>query len=139
MDPHHFHTRLIFLIFCCCSTLVFNCQAQPLNPNNQHRDRSSEVVTELLTTLFRQTIYHRIENLLLDPGRKSNEKQKLIESAVDNYHRQKMILPPISEQNEEEETEQRPELTTDLTNLTGKQSKKYLKSLILNSEIEMNF
>ena len=49
-----------------------------------------------------------------------------------------MILPPISEQNEEEETEQQPELTTDLTNLTGKQSKKYLKSLILNSEIEMN-
>ena len=107
MDPHH---RLIFLIIC-CSTLVSQCQAKPIKSPN------SEVVTELLTTLFRQTIYHRIENLLLDPGRKSTEKQELIESAVDNYHRQKMILP-VSDNQGNDEPQQ--ELTTDLTNLTGK-------------------
>lgn len=117
MDPHYFHSRLVLLIFCCCSTWIFNCQAQPIKPSNNQP--SSQVVTELLTTLFRQTIYHRIENLLLDPGRKSTEKQKLIESAVDNYHRQKMILPQISEHHEDEIEQQQPELTTDLTNLTG--------------------
>ena len=104
MDPHYFHSRLVLLIFCCCSTWIFNCQAQPIKPSNNQP--SSQVVTELLTTLFRQTIYHRIENLLLDPGRKSTEKQKLIESAVDNYHRQKMILPQISEHHEDDIEEQ---------------------------------
>ena len=58
----------------------------------------------------RQTIYHRIENLLLDPGKKSTEKQQIIDSAVDNYHRQKMILPETDDG------------TThyDITDLTGK-------------------
>ena len=60
--------------------------------------------------LLRQTIYHRIENLLLDPGKKSTEKQQIIDSAVDNYHRQKMILPEADDG------------TThyDITDLTGK-------------------
>ena len=59
---------------------------------------------------LRQTIYHRIENLLLDPGKKSTEKQQIIDSAVDNYHRQKMILPEADDG------------TThyDITDLTGK-------------------
>ena len=59
---------------------------------------------------LRQTIYHRIENLLLDPGKKSTEKQQIIDSAVDNYHRQKMILPETDDG------------TThyDITDLTGK-------------------
>jgi len=59
--------------------------------------RSDTVVTDLLSDLFRQTIYTRIENLLLDPGRKSQEKQKIIDSAVDNYHKQKMIMPEDQE------------------------------------------
>jgi len=59
--------------------------------------RSETVVTDLLSDLFRQTIYTRIENLLLDPGRKSQEKQKIIDSAVDNYHKQKMIMPEDQE------------------------------------------
>ena len=61
--------------------------------------------------LLRQTIYHRIENLLLDPGKKSTEKQQIIDSAVDNYHRQKMILPETDDG------------TThyDITDLTGKE------------------
>ena len=63
---------------------------------------------DLLSALFRQTIYNRIENLLLDPGKRANEKhQKIIESAVDNYHRQKMILPVTTSD-------------LDLTDLTGK-------------------
>jgi hypothetical protein len=48
-------------------------------------------VSELLNAIFRQTIYTRIESLLLDPGKRSDEKQKIVDSAVDNYHRQKMF------------------------------------------------
>ena len=48
-------------------------------------------VSELLNAIFRQTIYTRIESLLLDPGKRSEEKQKIVDSAVDNYHRQKMF------------------------------------------------
>ena len=48
-------------------------------------------VSELLNAIFRQTIYTRIESLLLAPGRKSEEKQKIVDSAVSNYHRQKMF------------------------------------------------
>ena len=95
----------------------------------------SEVVTDLLTTLFRQTIYHRIENLLLDPGRKSSEKQKIIDSAVDNYHRQKMILPNISTFEQSQEKSE-TEITTDLTNLTGKKScKLFLNTIFLKCDI----
>ena len=71
--------------------------------------RSDTVVTDLLSALFKQTIYNRIENLLLDPGRKSTEKQKIIDSAVDNYHKQKMVLPTDYE-----------EVPTTLADLTGK-------------------
>ena len=71
--------------------------------------RSDTVVTDLLSALFKQTIYNRIENLLLDPGRKSTEKQKIIDSAVDNYHKQKMVLPTDNE-----------EVPTTLADLTGK-------------------
>ena len=71
--------------------------------------RSDTVVTDLLSALFKQTIYNRIENLLLDPGRKSTEKQKIIDSAVDNYHKQKMVLPTNYE-----------EVPTTLTDLPGK-------------------
>jgi len=52
------------------------------------------VVGDLLASLFRQTIYNRMENLLLDPGKKSDEKDKIIESAVQNYHRQ--VFQPAS-------------------------------------------
>jgi hypothetical protein len=48
-------------------------------------------VSELLNALFHQTIYARIESLILDPGRKTEEKQRLVDSAVINYHRQKMF------------------------------------------------
>ncbi len=48
-------------------------------------------VSDLLSAIFRQTIYSRIESLLLDPGKKSDEKQKIVDSAVSNYHRQKMF------------------------------------------------
>ena len=71
--------------------------------------RSETVVSDLLSDLFRQTIYTRIENLLLDPGRKSEEKQKIIDSAVDNYHKQKMIMA-----NEDQEA------PSTLADLTGK-------------------
>lgn len=56
----------------------------------------SSTVGDLLASLFRQTIYNRIENLLLDPGRPSLEKQKIIDSAVQNYHNQQYSAPPHS-------------------------------------------
>ena len=110
MDHHR-----LFIVLICCSSLACPSQARPTNSP----PGSSQVVTELLTTLFRQTIYHRIENLLLDPGRKSSEKQQLIESAVDNYHRQKMVLPVSDKQGTDEQAQ---EITTDLTNLTGEEN-----------------
>lgn len=62
---------------------------------------SSRSVVDLLASLFKQTIYNRIENLLLDPGRPSPEKQKIIDSAVHNYHNQK-YLSPLHPMNEKE-------------------------------------
>ena len=89
--------------------------------------RSDTVVTDLLTDLFRQTIYTRIENLLLDPGRKSQEKQKIIDSAVDNYHKQKMIMP---------EDQEAP---STLADLTGKLQKCDILEVAFNDEFELKF
>ena len=58
----------------------------------------SSTVGDLLTSLFRQTIYNRIENLLLDPGRHSLEKQNIVDSAVQNYHDQQYSAPPHTNQ-----------------------------------------
>ena len=61
--------------------------------------QQSSSVGDLLTSLFRQTIYNRIENLLLDPGRPSLVKRKIIDSAVRNYHNQQYTAPtPIIEE-----------------------------------------
>ena len=65
---------------------------------------SSRSVGDLLASLFKQTIYNRIENLLLDPGRPSPEKQKIIDSAVHNYHNQK-YLSPLQPTNEKAQRE----------------------------------
>ena len=76
------------------------------------------VVTELLSSLFRQTIYQRIENLLLDPGKKSTAKQQIIESAVDNYHKQKMVMPDNDNSFVQDNTS--PMDRSDLIDMTGK-------------------
>ena len=60
----------------------------------------SSSVGDLLTSLFRQTIYNRIENLLLDPGRPSMVKRRIIDSAVRNYHNQQYSAPPKSKSKE---------------------------------------
>ena len=54
-------------------------------------ETTPSAVSELLAAIFCQTIYTRIESLLLDPGKRSEEKQKIVDSAVSNYHRQKMF------------------------------------------------
>ena len=56
--------------------------------------QQSSSVGDLLTSLFRQTIYNRIENLLLDPGRPTLVKRRIIDSAVRNYHNQQYSAPP---------------------------------------------
>ena len=56
--------------------------------------QQSRSVGDLLTSLFRQTIYNRIENLLLDPGRPTLVKRRIIDSAVRNYHNQQYSAPP---------------------------------------------
>lgn len=48
----------------------------------------------LLAKLLQQTLYSRMENLLLDPGRKSVEKRRIVESAVENYQNQDMRRSP---------------------------------------------
>jgi hypothetical protein len=55
------------------------------------KQTTTSPVSELLNAIFRQTIYSRIESLLLDPGKRSDEKQKIVDDAVSNYHRQKMF------------------------------------------------
>ena len=68
---------------------VPNVQGRPVEGDNN-------VVGDLLASLFRQTIYNRMENLLLDPGKMSDEKGKIVESAVQNYHRQ-VYQPPTKD------------------------------------------
>ena len=68
---------------------VHNVQGRPV-------EGDSNVVGDLLASLFRQTIYNRMENLLLDPGKMSDEKGKIVESAVQNYHRQ-VYQPPTKD------------------------------------------
>ena len=68
-------------------------EADSLASSDQTSLHSSRSVGDLLASLFKQTIYNRIENLLLDPGRPSPEKQKIIDSAVHNYHNQKYLSP----------------------------------------------
>eukprot|EP00095_Tigriopus_kingsejongensis_P012707 maker-scaffold22_size673200-snap-gene-5.48 protein:Tk12707 transcript:maker-scaffold22_size673200-snap-gene-5.48-mRNA-1 annotation:"hypothetical protein" len=54
-----------------------------------------DVVNSLLSSLLKETLYRRMENLLLDPGRSARnsvEKQKIVESAVENYQHQDMSL-----------------------------------------------
>lgn len=89
------HFKFIFLVMQIIS-LTGPSSGFPAGKKIQQENNNNNVVSDLLTSLFRQTIYNRIENLLLDPGKKSTEKQKIIESAVNNYHRQKMILPVSS-------------------------------------------
>ena len=84
--------------------------SEPLSSIHQ-----SSSVGDLLTSLFRQTIYNRIENLLLDPGRPSMVKRRIIDSAVRNYHNQQYSAPPpISE-----ERNSRPETVSQSFKLTG--------------------
>ena len=76
-------------------------EADSSTSTDQDSLHSSRSVGDLLASLFKQTIYNRIENLLLDPGRPSPEKQKIIDSAVHNYHNQK-YLSPLHPMNEKE-------------------------------------
>ena len=75
------------------ASTTFEDQPRVASPSSQIQSRA---VGDLLTSLFRETIYNRIENLLLDPGKKSSEKQKIIDSAVQNYHLQKYSAPSKS-------------------------------------------
>jgi hypothetical protein len=72
-------------------------------------------VNDLLNAIFRQTIYTRIESLLLDPGRKSEEKQKIVDSAVWNYHRQKMFDSSVDNVTTKDENED----SSDISKSTG--------------------
>ena len=78
-------------------------------------------VSELLNAIFRQTIYSRIESLLLDPGKKSDEKQKLVDSAVSNYHRQKMF----GSADDSDDVENVTKDDTDITKSTGQSAVEY--------------
>ena len=62
----------------------------------------------------------------LDPGRKSQEKQKIIDSAVDNYHKQKMIMP---------EDQEAP---STLADLTGKLQKCDILEVAFIQKVQMN-
>lgn len=55
---------------------------------NQTQESFQSVVNSLLKSLLCQTLYKRMENLLLDPGKQSLDKHQIIESAVKNYQKQ---------------------------------------------------
>ena len=89
---------------------------------------ASRSVGDLLASLFKQTIYNRIENLLLDPGRPSPEKQKIIDSAVHNYHNQK-YLAPLNSENEKAQLKPLSSSTSSETTVSNKKpSKKVARS-----------
>ncbi len=64
------------------------------------------IVNSLLANLLRQTLYSRMENLLLDPGKKSVEKRRIVESAVENYENQAMATTLKKKTNNEEESKE---------------------------------
>ena len=92
--------------------------------------QQSSSVGDLLTSLFRQTIYNRIENLLLDPGRPSLVKRKIIDSAVRNYHNQQYSAPtPLIE--EVDISSQEVSQSSEITAMGNK------KTITMSSEEEM--
>lgn len=97
---HHHYCVWYLLILTSVAALPLNKEDQQepvnlaatnpvVNPTDEvlEDDGRGNIVTDMLTALFRQTIYQRIENLLLDPGKKSQDKHQIIQSAVDNYHK----------------------------------------------------
>lgn len=118
---------MIFYIFL---LVVTSSEAAPINPRKQ-----PELVTDLLSALFRQTIYNRIENLLLDPGRltgtqadqSGDNRQQLIQSAVDNYHKQKMVLPDFLQ---DYPSQDEVETDEDLTDMAGKKIHHFSKNFV---------
>lgn len=86
---------LLLPLLCSCAPPV------PLRARLQHRSphkrqviggaAAGSVVGSLLSSLLQETLYSRMENLLLDPGRKTSaEKRRIVETAVENYHQQAM-------------------------------------------------
>ncbi|TRY80450.1 hypothetical protein TCAL_08823 [Tigriopus californicus] len=66
------------------------------------------VVNSLLNSLLEETLYKRMESLLLDPGRSARnsvDKQKIVESAVENYQHQEMNIPELQANEGHQNTE----------------------------------
>lgn len=77
------------------------------------------VVNSLLNSLLEETLYRRMESLLLDPGRSARnsvDKQKIVESAVENYQHQEMTIPELHQN----EGQQNTESLKHFTKLAGK-------------------
>ena len=86
-------------------------------------------VSELLNAIFRQTIYTRIESLLLDPGKKSDEKQKIVDAAVSNYHRQKMFGTVDDSDNDDDADADVENVTKDDTDISKSTGQSALLSI----------
>ena len=102
--------------------------------NTQTSMQASRSVGDLLASLFKQTIYNRIENLLLDPGRPSPEKQKIIDSAVHNYHNQK-YLAPLHSENEKAQLKTLSSPKSSETTILNKQTSKKVPRSSAEGEI----
>ena len=96
--------------------------------------QASRSVGDLLASLFKQTIYNRIENLLLDPGQPSPEKQKIIDSAVHNYHNQK-YLAPLHSENEKVQLKPFSSPTSSETTVSNKKTSKKVARSSAEGEI----
>ncbi len=65
----------------------------PPPPSPPHRAALDGVVNSLLSSLLRQTLYNRMEQMLLDPrgpvpSRSELEQERILEAAVENYRHQ---------------------------------------------------
>lgn len=75
----------VLLLF---SLLVDTCLAAPTKGVEEASSESSSAVSSLLSSVLSETLYNRMEHLLLDPGRRNGVKSKMVEVAVENYKRQ---------------------------------------------------
>ena len=103
--------------------MLTSCGSHGFPINNDDSSPSSSL---LLTTWFRRTILDRIENLLLDPGKGNAEiKNRILKSALTNYHSQKMVIIK-SDSNDQ----QQPQY--DVSNLSGITKFVIIKTLVYN-------
>ena len=118
--------------------LASSVVAKPLRDSNP--EPSTGVVSQLLSTLLHQTLYSRMESLLLDPGRKSREDSRIVDSAVENYRQQVMRATGTdTSRDEEAAAEGSGRYRENFSTLAGKLTMSHLARVVDSIEMKWFF